>query len=89
MAGFYASLTFLLTFLLIIGIPGGLITLKVFIANKFDWIAKQKGYNEGYWAWVFFTSIIGMLMVIALPDRAEKNIVVKEAEPKPEELPEI
>lgn len=62
------------------------LVVLLLVATKFDEIAKMKGHNTGYTAWVFFTGIFGMIMVAALPDRGRKE--EKEA-PKPEELPEI
>ena len=57
-----------------------------FLAGKFDEIARMKGHDTGYMAWVFFTGIFGMIMVAALPDRGGKE---QKETPKPEELPEI
>lgn len=62
------------------------LAIALLVATKFDEIARMKGHNTGYAAWVFFTGIFGMIMVAALPDRGGKE--QKEA-PKPEELPEI
>lgn len=41
------------------------------VASKFDDIALMKGH-EGYFKWCFWLSIIGWMMVIALPDRRIK-----------------
>lgn len=70
--------------ILVIVLP--LIFIGLAIASKFDEIAKMKGHNTGYTAWVFFTGIFGMIMVAALPDRGKKE---EKETPKPEELPEI
>ena len=60
--------------------------VALLVATKFDEIAKMKGHDTGYMAWVFFTGIFGMIMVAALPDRGGKE---QKETPKPEELPEI
>ena len=62
------------------------LVVALLVATKFDEIARMKGHNTGYTAWVFFTGIFGMIMVAALPDRGEKE---QKETPKPEELPEI
>ena len=60
--------------------------VALLVATKFDEIARMKGHDTGYMAWVFFTGIFGMIMVAALPDRGGKE---QKEVPKPEELPEI
>ena len=60
--------------------------IALLVATKFDEIARMKGHDTGYMAWVFFTGIFGMIMVAALPDRGGKE---QKETPKPEELPEI
>ena len=62
------------------------LAIALLAATKFDEIARMKGHNTGYAAWVFFTGIFGMIMVAALPDRGGKE---RKETPKPEELPEI
>lgn len=62
------------------------LAIALLVATKFDEIARMKGHNTGYAAWVFFTGIFGMIMVAALPDRGGKE---QKETPKPEELPEI
>lgn len=62
------------------------LVVLLLVATKFDEIARMKGHNTGYMAWVFFTGIFGMIMVAALPDRGGKE---QKETPKPEELPEI
>lgn len=42
--------------------------IRLLEAEKFDKIALMKGY-KGYFKWVFWCGIAGMLIVIALPDR--------------------
>lgn len=63
-----------------------IVIINLAIASKFDTIARMKGHDTGYMAWVFFTGIFGMIMVAALPDRGGKE---QKETPKPEELPEI
>lgn len=42
-------------------------------ACNFAEIAKTKGHSYGkYFAWCFFTGLIGWIMVIALPERADE-----------------
>ena len=62
------------------------LVVLLLVATKFDEIARMKGHDTGYMAWVFFTGIFGMIMVAALPDRGGKE---QKETPKPEELPEI
>lgn len=62
------------------------LVVALLVATKFDEIARMKGHDTGYMAWVFFTGIFGMIMVAALPDRGGKE---QKEVPKPEELPEI
>lgn len=62
------------------------LVVALLAATKFDEIARMKGHDTGYMAWVFFTGIFGMIMVAALPDRGGKE---QKEVPKPEELPEI
>lgn len=38
------------------------------VASKFEYIANEKGYS-GYFWWVLLLGIIGIAMVVALPDR--------------------
>ena len=62
------------------------LVVALLVATKFDEIARMKGHDTGYMAWVFFTGIFGMIMVAALPDRGGKE---QKETPKPEDLPEI
>lgn len=50
----------------------------IYMAKKFAEAAEAKGYNGGYFWIVFFCGIFGMLYIIALPDRNNKNIIIKE-----------
>ena len=45
------------------------LAVRAILASVFDDIAKMKGHDGGYFAWVFFFGIYGMLVVAALPDR--------------------
>ena len=50
------------------------LALHIAIAVQFGNIAEKKGHNPGGWiAWCIFTSLIGYMMVIALPDRGTTN----------------
>ena len=62
-------------------IIGGLIVLALLIylwykvSNTFYEIACEKGYDEKkYLWWTFFLGIIGMLMVVALPDHQKETV---------------
>ncbi len=47
------------------------IVLWVFVALEFRKIAAMKGHDEAkYFWWTFFMGPVGMLMVVALPQRA-------------------
>lgn len=57
------------------------------IAKEFYKIAVMKGHDDKkYLWWTFWLEIVGMLMVIALPDRAESTSVSKSFK---DELPEL
>lgn len=61
------------------------IVLWYFVAAEFRRIAAMKGHNEArYFWWTFLFSLVGMLMVIALPQATKASDVVE-----PDELPEI
>lgn len=64
-----------------------LITLAVSIANEFQRIAEMKGHRERRWFWwCLLLPPVGIPMVIALPDRGDKE----EAAPAPvDELPDL
>ena len=60
-------------FLYVVGIIIALI-INAVIAKKFVEIADMKGHNGSDYFWyIFLFGIIGMLMVIALPDISEKE----------------
>lgn len=61
------------------------ITIMYFVAVEFRRIAAMKGHDEAkYFWWTFLLGVVGMLMVVALPqgDRTTDEV-------KTEELPEI
>lgn len=48
--------------------------LLYFVAKEFDRIAAMKGHNDRrYFWWTFLFGIVGMLMVIALPDLRKES----------------
>ncbi len=62
------------------------VVIGIFMAIKFGLIAEEKGHDNCFWI-VFFCGIFGMLYVIALPDRNQKNIVIEEKEHESKETP--
>ena len=61
------------------------LVLWYFVAAEFRRIAAMKGYDEPrYLWWTFFLGLVGMLMVVALPQKAAAP-----EEVKTDELPEI
>lgn len=68
------------------------IVVWVFVALEFRKIAAMKGHDEAkYFWWTFLMGPVGMLMVIALPQKINIPAApapVAEA-PAPEELPDI
>ena len=62
-----------------------LIVLWYFVAKEFRRIAAMKGHDEArYFWWTFLFSIVGMLMVAALPQEGKAPDAVKA-----DELPDI
>ena len=56
------------------------IVLAFLIARSFQNIAEMKGHNGGaYFWWTFFLPPVGMMMVIALPDRNMTVSISEEA----------
>lgn len=52
---------------------GGIVVLTInfFVAKEFERIAELKGHSEKQFFWcTFLLGIVGMLMVVALPDRS-------------------
>ena len=74
--------------LLVLGIlvvAGLLVWLQICVAKEFQRIAAMKGHEETrYFWWTFLMGPVGMMMVIALPQKAAAP-----EEVKPDELPEI
>ena len=61
------------------------ILLWYFVGKEFQRIAAMKGHEETrYFWWTFLMGPVGMLMVVALPQKAAAP-----EEVKPDELPEI
>lgn len=49
------------------------LVLSFFIALWFYEVAKEKGHHDNKYFWIcFWLGIIGWLLIVALPDRAEK-----------------
>lgn len=61
--------------------------IGIAVASEFRHIAAMKGHDEAkYFWWTFFLGPVGMLMVIALPQKGKEPVA--EA-PAPDELPDI
>ncbi len=52
------------------------LAINIFVAMKFEAIAKMKGHT-GYLGWCFWLGAIGWAMVIALPDRNREGSIQK------------
>ena len=64
-----------------------IIMVCFFIGKEFQHIAEMKGHNGSkYFWWCFLFSVIGMLMVVALPDRSGKAEVTNASN---DELPDL
>ncbi len=64
-SGFLAVYGFIVIISLIVTIA-----IHCAVCRVFKEIAEEKGWTDrAYFAWVFFTGIVGMLMVVALPDK--------------------
>ena len=51
-----------------------LFIIRAFVANRFAGLAEDKGYTNCHiWAWTFWLGLVGMLMVIAMPDKSDNN----------------
>lgn len=58
------------TIFVIILVTALLLWIQYYIAKKFYFIAKEKGYDKKQYLWLsFFFGMIGYLLVVALPDR--------------------
>ena len=65
---FWAALTYVI-----------MLVIWWFITIEFQQIVEMKGYSDKrYFWWTFFLGLIGILMVIALPDRSSKHPQQKE-----------
>ena len=52
--------------------------IQYFIAKEFQRIAEMKGHHEKRYFWItFFLWIVGMLLVIALPDLKNRELLQK------------
>ena len=57
-----------------------ILVLDCYIAQQFESVAKDKGYTgRKYYYLCFFLGIIGYLLVIALPDRANQKTIVNKS----------
>jgi hypothetical protein len=65
----------------------GWLCINGLAAMEFEAIANMKGHH-GYWGWCFWLGFIGYFMVIALPDRSERNTLQLSNEHQ-EELPDL
>ena len=64
------------------------IMLDYFISKEFQDIAQKKGHGGvRYFWWTFFTGAVGMLMVVALPDRSGSAEQPRQS--AAEELPDL
>ena len=67
------------------------IMVAYFIGNEFEFIAKEKGYtSKRYFWWTFLFGLVGIPMVIALPDRRKGAGTTSGSAPvNDDEIPEI
>ncbi len=67
------------------------IAVAYFAAKEFELIAKDKGYaDKKYFWWTFLAGLVGIPMVIALPNRRGGNGASLTALPvRDDEIPEI
>ena len=60
------------------------IWLEWYIANQFYAVAKAKGHSDRKYLWIcFWLTVVGYLLVIALPDRGNTPQVISD------ELPDL
>lgn len=68
-----------------------LVLLDIYVSNQFKQTAADKGYEGRQYFWlVFFLPVVGMLLVVALPDRTMNRAIlemVKNTAPKAEAVP--
>ena len=77
--------------LTILGGIGGIV-VWIFVALEFQKIAAMKGYDDAkYFWWTLLLGPVGILMVVALPQRIEAPAAPTPtaAAPDPDELPDI
>ena len=65
--------------------------IQYFVAREFQRIAEMKGHHEKRYFWItFFFWIVGMLLVIALPDLKNRELLQRgQSESSDASLPEI
>lgn len=52
------------------------------VAKEFYKIAEMKGHSESKYLWIsFFLSVVGWMLVIALPDRRQQTVQVQQPQP--------
>ena len=69
--GLITSFSFFFLFVFLLAIA---ILIDWYIAKQFEEAARKKGYNDNKYVWIcFFFSIVGYLLVIALPDRGDNR----------------
>lgn len=52
------------------------------VAKEFYKIAEMKGHAESKYLWIsFFLSVVGWMLVIALPDRRQQTVQVQQPQP--------
>ena len=65
-----------------------LLVIDYFVANSFQSVANEKGFESKLYFWLtFLLGIVGMLLVIALPDRG--NTVERTMTQAVDELPDL
>lgn len=67
------------------------IVVAYLIGKEFEFIAKEKGYtSKRYFWWTFLFGLVGIPMVIALPDRRKgAGMTYGSAPVNDDEIPEI
>lgn len=56
------------------------LVVRVFMAQKFAEVAEEKGHGKGFFWIVIFCGLLGMLYIIALPDRNRYSVTLQEKE---------
>ncbi|MCM1089732.1 MAG: hypothetical protein NC092_01215 [Butyrivibrio sp.] len=72
------------------------IVVNFYIATEFYQIAEMKGYPEGKYLWIsFLFPLYGHLLVIALPDKSQREAITEDSAAKQttsferDELPDL